>query len=149
VLEAHCTQVCVVVSQTGVAPLQFAFDWQVPTQVYAGEHAWFAPQLAVVRHCTQVPAGSQYGVPDGQFVLDRHSTQAFVVVSQCGAAAGQFVSLRHCTHFIVVVSQTGVAPPQFASVVQPAMHSCVCESQTDMPVGQLLFVRHCTHVSVV
>lgn len=54
---------------------------------------------------------------------------------------------RHCTHCWLLVLQRGVAPPHCALLVQPAVHSCVCELHVWL-FGQLVFERHCTHVHV-
>jgi hypothetical protein len=95
-LATHCTHECVVVSQT-VPVGQFELPVQVAWHVLFGPHAWLAGQFAVVRHCTQSPAGSQYGVPAGQLVPVRHCTHLLDEL-QKGAPEGQSVPERHCTH---------------------------------------------------
>ncbi len=101
------------------------------------------------------PAVRQNGVAPGQSVLARHSTQAFVTVSQMGVPP----SIGHCAFVVqpglhAPARQTGPA----AEVVQSlsAMHSTqrlVVSLQRRCgpasPALQLVVLTHCTHCWVV
>jgi hypothetical protein len=91
--EVHCTQVFVVVSHAGVAPV----------------HAVVA---VVAVHCTHWPSARQAG--SATFFVwhcrsAEHATQMFFVLSQIGAAAVvHWLSAVHATHLPDVESQTAV-----------------------------------------
>jgi hypothetical protein len=90
------------VSQTGVAPPQFALEVQPARHVCVCE--------------------SQMGLLFGQFVFVRHCTQLSVVWSQIGVFVGQLVSLRHCTQPPRVVSLCGAVCGHWVSLVHAAVH---------------------------
>jgi hypothetical protein len=80
-LVVHCTHVLVVVSQTFVippAPMHWAFVVHERTHVSVAVSQTLvpaSPQLAVVRHWTQLPAVEQYGrAPPPQLTFDVQAT---------------------------------------------------------------------------
>ena len=118
------TQVAVVVSHTGVAPVQASESSaehcpQAPVGWQAGvapPHSLSLPQLRQVRK-----TGSQTGVEPAQSLPVRHPTQVCVATLHWGVVPPQVVLSTQATQVAVAALQAGFAPPQW--VVLPAEHS--------------------------
>lgn len=108
--SAHCPQRPS--AQTGVAPLQWAFD----------------------RHARQSPlATSQCGVEAGHAASDVQPDSHRLSPLQIGEAAGQSAFVRHATHLPSATRQRGAAVPHCALEVH-ATHRRVVGSQKGRPV---------------
>jgi hypothetical protein len=152
IAETHCTQRCVVVLHTGVAPLQSVLLAQNGTHISSAVQMSPWGQSVVARHCTQAcRVGSQTGAAIPQSWSLRHAAQDSVVVSQIGADAGQSLLVVQPTQTPCTMSQIGARglTMQFALLVQAGEHRCVVGEHLGAVAGQLASTRHSTQVSVV
>ena len=92
-------------------------------------------QSELLEHGSHLPAMQADAVALLQSAELRHSTQAFLAVSQSGAKPPQLPLPVHCTQVFVVMLHTGVAPEQFESLVHWTQRF-VAVLQVGLLVGQ-------------
>ena len=121
--ESHSTHTLRFTSQYGRATLfwQSSSLRQVGTQrnTKGSQTTSPVPQFLVERHCTQAPAGEQYGTSEGQSTSVTHWTQVFVVVLQKREPLfWQLTCDRHSTQCPNFMRQYGVGGPHSAEARQ-------------------------------
>ena len=122
------------------SPSNRALVLQIPLPVRCEQSALAAQGL-------QVPLLHKEAVGLLQSVELRHSTQAFLVVSQSGVDAGQFELLVHWTHLFVAVLQAGVAPEHWESLVHWTQRLVVV-LHAGVGEAQLALLKHPTQAYV-
>ena len=159
-LLEHCTQVCVVALQAGLAPTQRTRSELVhstqlpaptPTVMHAGAatalHACDVPDPRSPSQGTQAPPTHSGFAPEHAASV-RHSTHVFLVVSHVGAAPMQSPLPRHATQVLVASLQRGVAAKQLASLEHPAVQVWAARLQMPFAPTHWAFDVHWTHVLV-
>jgi hypothetical protein len=107
----------VVVSQTGVAPPQFASERQATQAPALTRQRGVAPvqsAVLVLEHWPQVPFGSQAGVEPPHSASLEQPRQLWKVASQRGEAVGQSASARQETQLPAETRQSGFVPVHWA-----------------------------------
>jgi len=104
---------CVVLSQTGDAPLQSAFPTQATHEPVVASQPGVAPEQAllfVAEHAPHEPPGWHAGVAPPQSPSTEHARQVCVVPLQVGVAPEQSALATHVTHVPDAALQIGVEP---------------------------------------